>query len=405
MLSWEQTPSLMSMRQERAWVEINVAAVQHNVKALRALLRSQTDLMAVVKADAYGHGAVTIAKTALAAGATWLGVATVPEGIELREAGIQAPILMLGATNMPAQIRAMAHWQLQPTIGTPKQALVFAETLQADSEQQPLPVHLKLDTGMSRLGTNWDQAVEFVQFVQRLPQLQIASIYSHLATADDPDATVMQHQHERYQSAIAQLQQQLNYAPPRLHIANSAAALADPNLHYDMVRVGLATYGLYPASHLASTVQLQPALQVKARVIQVKTIAAGTGVSYGHRYIAQRPMRVAVVGIGYADGVPRNLSNQLQVLIRGQRLPQIGAVTMDQLMVDVSTIADLQEGEVVTLLGQSGQERITPEDWANQLSTISWEILCGFKHRLPRIVVHQSYEPQQQSKSVNNKQI
>lgn len=407
MLSWEQTPSLMSMRQERAWVEINVAAVQHNVKALKALLRSQTDLMAVVKADAYGHGAVTVAKTALAAGATWLGVATVPEGIELREAGIQAPILMLGATNMSAQIRAMAHWRLQPTIGTPKQALVFAETLQADSEQQPLPVHLKLDTGMSRLGTNWDQAVEFVQFVQRLPQLQIASIYSHLATADDPDPTVMQRQHERYQAAIAQLQDQLSYTPPRLHIANSAATLADPNLHYNMVRVGLATYGLYPASHLASTVQLQPALQVKARVTQVKTIAAGTGVSYGHRYIAPRAMRIAVVGIGYADGVPRNLSNQLQVLIRGQRLPQIGSVTMDQLMVDVSAIPDLQEGEVVTLLGQSGQERITPEDWANQLGTISWEILCGFKHRLPRIVVHQALtnQAQTESESVNKKQI
>lgn len=404
MLSWEQTPSLMSMRQERAWIEINVAAIQHNVKALKALLRSQTDLMAVVKADAYGHGAVTVAKTALAAGATWLGVATVPEGIELREAGIQAPILMLGATNMPAQIRAMAHWQLQPTIGTPKQALVFAETLQADSWQQPLPVHLKLDTGMSRLGTNWDQAVEFVQFVQRLPQLQIASIYSHLATADDPDATVMQRQHQRYQAAIAQLQQ-LNYTPPRLHIANSAATLADPNLHYDMVRVGLATYGLYPAPHLASTVQLQPALQVKARITQVKTIAAGTGVSYGHRYIAQQAMRIAVVGIGYADGVPRNLSNQLQVLIRGQRLPQIGAVTMDQLMVDVSAIPDLQEGEVVTLLGQSDQECITPEDWANQLGTISWEILCGFKHRLPRVVVHQSRDPQQQPESINKKQV
>lgn len=405
MLSWDQTPSLLSMRQERAWIEINVAAVQHNVKALKALLRSQTDLMAVVKADAYGHGAVTIAKTALAAGATWLGVATVPEGIELREAGIQAPILMLGATNMPAQIRAMAHWRLQPTIGTPKQALVFAETLQADSGQQPLPVHLKLDTGMSRLGTNWDQAVEFVQFVQRLPQLQIASIYSHLATADDPDPAVMQQQHKRYQSAIAQLQQQLDYTPPRLHIANSAATLADPQLHYDMVRVGLATYGLYPAPHLAPTVQLQPALQVKARVTQVKTIAAGTGVSYGHRYIAQRPMRIAVVGIGYADGVPRNLSNQLQVLIRGQRLPQIGAVTMDQLMVDVSAIADLQEGEVVTLLGQCGPECITPEDWANQLGTISWEILCGFKHRLPRIVVHEAFEPQSPTEPVNKKQV
>ncbi len=386
MLSWEQSPSLALMQRERAWVEVNLAAIAHNVRQIRSLLRPHTDLMAVVKADAYGHGAATIAQTVLSAGATWLGVATIPEGIELREAGIDAPILVLGANHTPEQIRAIAHWHLQPTICTARQAIIFSETLTELGQSVPLPVHLKLDTGMSRLGTHWQRAAEFAQLVSRLPHLTIASIYSHLATADDPDPTIMQLQQQRFETAIAQVKA-LGITPPRLHLANSAATLTHPNLHYDLVRVGLATYGLYPADHLRSVVNLRPALQVKARVTQVKTIAPGTGVSYGHHFVAEQELRLAVIGIGYADGVPRNLSNKMSVLVRGQRLPQIGAVTMDQIMLDVSAVPDVQEGEVVTLLGQDGNQFIPAEQWAETLGTISWEILCGFKHRLPRIAI------------------
>jgi alanine racemase len=371
---------------QRAWVEIDLTALSHNVQQLRRLLSPHTQLMAVVKADAYGHGAVTVAQTVLQSGASWLGVATVPEGIQLREAGIKAPILILGATHTPEQIHAIAHWKLQPTICSPKQALIFSDTLEAMNHNSPLPVHIKLDTGMSRLGTDWQQGAEFVQLVQRLPHLQIASIYSHLATADSPDPTVMNLQNQRFCQAIAQIKA-LGIKPPCLHLANSAATLSNKALHYDMVRVGLAIYGLYPAAHLRSSIDLQPVLQVKARVTQVKTIAAGTGVSYGHQFVAPCELRIAVVGIGYADGVPRNLSNHMQVLVRGQKVAQIGAITMDQLMLDVSSIPDLQEGEVVTLLGQQGEQQISADDWANQLNTISWEILCGFKHRLPRVAV------------------
>lgn len=388
MLSWELSPSLSSMQRERAWVEIDLGALAHNVQQIRRLLSSSTELMAVVKADAYGHGAVTVAQTALQHGATWLGVATIPEGIELREAGIKAPILLLGATNTPEQVRAIAHWQLQPTLCTPKQALVFSETLAAMDGNYVLPVHLKVDTGMSRLGMPWQQAAEFGQLVERLPHLQIASVYSHLATADSSDPAIMDLQHARYKQVIAHLNS-VGINPPRLHFANSAATLVDSALHYDLVRVGLAIYGLHPAPHLRSTIELKPVLQVKARVTQVKTIQPGTGVSYGYQYVAQREMFLAVVGIGYADGVPRNLSNRMTVLLRGQRVPQLGAVTMDQLMLDASTIPNLQEGEVVTLLGQDGEEYISADDWATTLGTISWEILCGFKHRLPRVAVDQ----------------
>jgi alanine racemase len=335
--------------------------------------------MAVIKADAYGHGAITIARKVLQQGVTWLGVATIPEGIELRRAGIDAPILILGAVNTDAQAQAIARWQLQPTLSTPKQALICARNL-----DQPLPVHLMIDTGMSRLGYDWEQALEFIQFVQGLPNLRLAGLYSHLSMADAPDPASMLLQQQRFDQVVKQVKA-AGIELPRLHLANSAATLRDPSFHYDLVRVGLALYGLYPAPHLQSALPLKPVLQVRARVTLVKAIAAGTGVSYGHQFVADKPMRIAVLGIGYADGVPRRLSNQMTVLIRGQRVPQIGAITMDQLMVDISEIPDLQEGEVATLLGEDGGDRITAEDWAQTLGTISWEILCGFKHRLPRV--------------------
>jgi len=371
---------------DRAWVEIDRAALAWNTQQIKRLLSPQTTLLAVVKADAYGHGAVSVAQTVLQYGASCLGVATIPEGIELRKVGIEAPILVLGATNVPAQIRAIAHWKLQPTLCTPKQALVFAETLKGLPNAEPLPVHIKLDTGMSRLGIAWPQAVEFVQLVKQLPLLRLASIYSHCATADDPDPTVLLLQQDRFEAAIAQLQS-AGIALPRLHLANSAATLTNSSLHYDLVRCGLALYGLYPAPHLKQAIDLKPVLAVKARVTQVKTIQAGTGVSYGHRFIADRKLRLAVVGIGYADGVPRNLSDRMTVLVRDRHVPQIGAITMDQLMLDISTVPNLQPGEVVTLLGQVGQQQISAECWAATLGTISWEILCGFKHRLPRVIV------------------
>jgi len=393
MLSPDPTPRVPSRSEsknsvdwlrQRAWVEVDLNALSHNVREIKRLISSETDLMAVVKADAYGHGAVSVAQTVLKTGASWLGVATIPEGIELRQAGITAPIVVLGATYTPEQICAIAQWQLQPTVCTPQQALVFSEIL-SDTDWV-VPVHIKLDTGMSRLGAPWQQAAEFVKLIQGLPNLTIASIYSHLATADSLDQTVMRQQQARFQQAIrtiAQIQPKM----PRLHFANSAATLTDPGLHYDMVRVGLGLYGLYPAPHLRHTCNLKPLMQIKARVTQVKTIEAGTGVSYGYRFIADRPLRIAVIGIGYADGVPRLLSNKMQVLIRGQQVRQLGAITMDQMMIDVSSVPNVQAGEVVTLLGSDGDYEITADDWANAIGTISWEILCGFKHRLPRISV------------------
>ncbi|MEO0869673.1 MAG: alanine racemase [Cyanobacteria bacterium J06642_11] len=384
MLNWEDTPSVSAMRCSRAWVEINLTAIDHNVRQFRQLLKPTTDLMAVVKADGYGHGAVAVARTSLNAGATWLGVATVPEGIELRQAGLKAPILVMGALHHEDEVRSLARWQLQPTIVSPKQALVFANAL--SDAYLPLPVHIKLDTGMSRLGFDWQKALEFIEFVNGLPALKITSLYSHFATVDDADQREMRRQHERFQKAINSLRQN-HQLPSRLHLANTAATLTDAvHLQYDMVRVGLGIYGLSPAPHLQSILNLQQALEVKARITHIKQIPTGTGVSYGHRFVAQKPMTIAVVGIGYADGVPRLLSNQMKVLIDKQWAHQIGAITMDQLMIDISNLDHLKEGDVVTVLGGSSPHQVTADDWADQLKTISWEILCGFKHRLPRIL-------------------
>jgi alanine racemase len=374
-LDWEQ---------QRAWVEIDLAALAHNVRQIKGLLTPTTQMMAVVKADAYGHGAIDIAQTLIAEGVEWLAVATITEGIELRSAGIITPILILGAVNSLVQVQAIVEWNLQPTVCTINQAILISKTAAQVQPRSLVPVHIKLDTGMSRLGANWQDAVNFFGELTKLPYLAIGSLYSHLATADEPDPTVMEMQINRFQQATAAISA-AGYKLPMLHLANSAGTLVSDRLHYQLVRPGLILYGLCPAPHLQSKIDLQPVLSVKARISQIKDITAGTGVSYGYRFIADRDLRLAVVDIGYADGVPRRLSNRMQVAIRGQLVPQIGSITMDRIMLDISQIPDLQVGEVVTILGQDGDVQITADDWANELGTISWEILCGFKGRLPRI--------------------
>lgn len=369
--------------QARAWVEIDAQALAANTQAIRQYLDPQTELLAVIKADAYGHGAVTVAEIALAHGATWLGVATLSEAIQLRRAGITAPILLLGTVHTAAEVEALLYWQVEPTLAMGEQVPLFAQV--ACALGQTLPVHVDVDTGMSRLGIPWSQAAEWVRLVYQTPGLRLASLYSHLATADDPDPHFVYVQQQRFEQVIQQLRR-WGLPLPKLHLANSAGMLLDRRLHYDLVRVGLALYGYAPAPHLADRLPLQPVLQVRARITQLKDIAPGTGVSYGQRFVAQRPTRLATVAIGYADGVPRALSQRLTALVAGQRVPQVGMITMDQLMLDVTDVPQVQVGQVVTLIGSDGDQRITAADWAGALDTIIWEVLCGFRHRLPRVL-------------------
>ena len=374
--------SVSRSQQQRAWININHQAFIHNVQAIKSLLAPNTKFMAVIKADAYGHGVISVANTILKNGVDAVAIATLSEGIELRENGVTAPILILGAINAIEEIEQIVEYNIEPTICTTEQASIFTDYLASIST--PLKVHLKLDTGMSRLGTNWEHALPFVRSVQECKYLDIRSIYSHLATADDEDPTFMELQLSRFEQTIANLKS-ANIDIPLLHFANSAATLYDRQYHYGMVRVGLALYGAYPAPHLRSQVKLIPPLEVKARITQIKTLPANTGVSYSHTYKTEKETKIAIVGIGYADGVPRLLSNRMEVIVGGELAPQIGNITMDQLMIDVSNIPNLQVGEVVTILGKEGELEISADDWANTIGTISWEIFCGFKNRLPRI--------------------
>ncbi len=375
--------------QQRAWVEIDHLAIVNNIRAIKQLISPNTELMAVIKADGYGHGAATVARTLLNQGVSSLAIATLSEGIELRESAIEAPIIVLGSLNTIEEVEALLYWKLEPTLCNLQQALVFSQT--AHRQKTILPVHLKIDTGMSRLGTGCENTLDFVRSVESLPALSINSIYSHFATADDPNPATMFIQQSRFDKAIQSLIKD-KVKIPKLHIANSAATMTDSKLHYDLVRVGLSLYGLYPAKHLQTKVSLTPALHVKARITQVKWIPSGTGVSYGHTFISDKSMQIATVGIGYADGIPRSFSNQLKVLLRGKLIRQIGNITMDQLILDVTELDNIEQGEIVTLIGSDGDLTITAQDWAEQLGTISWEVLCGFKHRLPRVNLQEGFE-------------
>ncbi|NQV11534.1 MAG: alanine racemase [Cyanobacteria bacterium] len=378
------TCALLHPRQ-RAWVEVDEAAIARNARRLRTLLAPDCELMAVVKADGYGHGALPVAQAALAGGASSLGVATLQEGVELRQAGVEAPVLVMGNLSEPEELRSCLHWRLMPTISGQRQALLCQAL--ASGSGRSMDLHLKLDTGMARLGIDWREGAQLLAVLNGLDAVQVAGVYSHLADADshdDGDASLTALQQRRFGAALQAMASQGLFTGLR-HLANSAGTLRSPSLHYDLVRVGLALYGHCPAPHLGGTVALEPAMEVRARVTLIREVPAGVGVSYGHRFLTQRPSRLAVVAIGYADGVPRRLSNSLTVLFGEKRLAQVGAITMDQLIIDATDCPALAQGSVVTLLGKEGGQVIGPEHWAEASGTISWEILCGFKHRLPRL--------------------
>jgi len=379
-------PSCRLHPRQRAWVEVDEAAISRNARSLRAFLAPACELMAVVKADGYGHGALPVARAALKGGAGSLGVATLQEGVELRQAGIEAPLLVMGNLVQPEELGHCLHWGLMPTICSRREAQLCQSL--ATGSGRTMAVHLKLDTGMARLGVAWHEGAELLACLNELEAVDVAGVYSHLADADAPDNggnSLTALQQHRFDSALQAMARD-GLSTGRRHLANSAGTLRSPSLHYDLVRVGLALYGHSPAPHLAGCLPLEPAMAVRARVTLIRDVPAGVGVSYGHRFRTKRPSRLAVVAIGYADGVPRQLSDQMAVLFAGTQLTQVGAITMDQLVIDATDCPGLVVGSVVTLLGSDGQQEIDPRQWAQTCGTISWEILCGFKHRLPRLL-------------------
>jgi alanine racemase len=366
------------------WAEIDLDAVRTNVRTL-AGVASPAALMAVVKADGYGHGAVPVARAALDAGAQWLGVALVEEGAELRAAGIDAPVLVLSEPPPPAA-PAVVALGLTPVAYTRPGIDALAKAV-ADSGADPLPVHLKVDTGMHRVGCSVADACGLAESIATRDELRLEGVLTHLAVADEPDNPYTPHQLDRFDTLLDDLRR-AGVAFDLVHAANSAALLAFADrARFDLVRCGIAVYGVPPAPGLAGRVPLRPAMAVKARVSHVKRLPAGARLSYGLRYTMPRDGTVATVPVGYADGVPRALSaTGGEVLVRGRRHPMAGAVTMDQLMVDVGDAA-VEVGDEVVLLGRDGDAEITADEWADRLGTIGYEIVCGIGRRVPRTYV------------------
>ncbi len=365
----------------RAWAEISLGAVAANVEALRAVA-APAEMCAVVKADGYGHGAAAVARAALEAGAAWLAVAQVPEATELRDAGIDAPILLLSEPR-PGEVAEALAARMRVTAYTPDMVDRLAHAV-ADSGAAPLPIHLKVDTGMRRVGAAPDDIVGLAKAVDGHPSLELESIWTHCAVADDPDDPFTTTQLERYEAVLADVRAAGIDVPLR-HAANSAATILHPASRYDLVRCGIAVYGIPPAPALAGALPLEPAVRLVTEVAYVKPVGAGEGVSYGHRGRLARDSVVATLPIGYADGVARALGELRQeVLISGRRHPMVGVVTMDQVMIDVGPGSDVQQGDEAVLLGAQGDERITPDDWAAQLGTVGYEIVCAIGSRVER---------------------
>lgn len=355
-------------------VEIDLAAIRHNV---RMLTPDAAEVMAVVKAEGYGHGAIQVALSALEAGATWLAVAIVEEGIALRQAGLECPILVLSEFPRGSERDALAAG-LTPALYTPEG--VAAVRAAAGAGARP-GAHVKIDTGMHRVGLPPEQTLRFVRELT-LSGLRLEGLWTHLAKAEEPEDPSVTLQLDRFRRVCEELSA-LGFQPRYRHAANSAAILALPTAHFDLVRLGLSMYGLPPNPALPRASQLRPAMSWRSAVAFVKRVPAGEGISYGLRYRLLRASTVATVPVGYADGYGRSLSDRARVLIRGRRYPIAGTVTMDQVMVDCGD-DEVSAGDEVVLLGRQGEQVITADEMAVWMETVNYEVVTRVGPRVPR---------------------
>jgi alanine racemase len=382
------TENLMSPDpRSRAWVEVDSKVIENNSRVLKNFIGENCLLMAVVKADGYGHGAETVAKAALIGGADSLGVATLEEGIQLRNAGLKCQILILGNLINAEELYSSFCWDLIPTISGIREAIICNNI--AENNNKKFIVHLKVDTGMTRLGCDCNEVGELISKIDYLENISLKGIYSHLAIADkdlenNTQMTFTQIQLNRFEKVLEDLGKRKKFLCK--HLANSAGTLSDSRLHFDMVRVGLSLYGYFPINNFEFNLNLTPALKVKARVTLIRDVERGTGVGYGHLFKTQRESKLAVVAIGYADGVSRTLSGKITASIDGVLVPQVGAIAMDQMVFDITDKPDIKIGQVLTLLGTDGEVCISPQNWCDLSGSIPWEVLCSFRNRLPRVV-------------------
>ena len=373
---------------QRAWIEVKGKAIETNVRQLKSKLSKNCQFMAVVKADGYGHDAKVVSEYAIKGGASELGVATLKEGIKLRSFGVKKPILILGNLYTKRDLNICFKNDLMPTISSIRECLICNNIGKYFGLK--FPMHLKVDTGMSRLGFESNKFVQQFEKIKSFENILIEGIYSHLSSADEDNAlnhkSITQLQRLKFNKLLKQINLDSSNQI-KIHLANSAGMLLSKDFHFHMVRVGLSMYGYSPLAKIDKNLSLKPALSLKVKVAFIRTIDKGVSVSYGGKFVSQRKTKLAVLSIGYADGVPRNLSGKINVIHNNTFYPQVGSITMDQMMVDITDSNEIKVGSTMVLLGSDGDKIISPLEWARKSNTIPWEILCSFKNRLPKVQV------------------
>jgi alanine racemase len=376
------------------WAEINLGTYAHNIKELKRITRAPARLMAVVKANGYGHGAVEVAREALQNGAQYLGVARINEAIPLREAGLSAPILIFGYSP-PVLAPMLIDYELTQTVYCLSTARALSE--QATRKGKKITVHLKVDSGMGRLGflleaintipndTTLSNPVREIEAITRLPGLTVEGIFTHFATADSADKSYADLQLDRFMELLNRLQK-AGLEPPLRHAANSGALIDMPDSHLDMVRSGIATYGLHPSDETnKSMVNLKPVMTLKSKIIHLKKVPPGFNISYGITYQTKNHTTIATIPVGYADGFNRLLSSRGYMLVHGQRVPIVGRVCMDLTMLDVGEITGVALEDDVVVIGEQGDEAVTADEIAASIGTINYEIVSTITGRVPRV--------------------
>lgn len=373
---WLILPTMIGSNGYSNWLEINREAIEGNIRQIRRL--TGTDVMAVVKANGYGHGIVEMARTASEAGAEYGGIARVEEGLELRSAGIRLPLLVLGYTP-PYRFDRAIEADISLTMFQPQQIEPLLEAARRVGSRAL--VHVKVETGMGRLGADPETALSILEHLQGRDDVLVEGLFTHFARADELEEHATDSQEAVFKSLLDQVDR-AGLRPPIVHTANSAAALTRPSAYYDMVRTGIAMYGLAPSAEVPLPEGIHPGLTWKAQLCEVRTLPPGTGISYGHIYTTRKYERIGVVPVGYGDGYRRVSGNH--VLIRGQKVPIVGRVCMDQMMVQLDSVPEAEIGDEVVLIGSQGDRRITADTLAAHWGTINYEVVCGISARVPR---------------------
>ena len=373
---------------QRGYVEVNLDNIVENLQNMKANIAPETKILAVIKTDGYGHGGISIARCVESLDYLFgFAVATAEEAFELRDAGITKPILVLSYT-FPYAYPRFVEENIRVTVF--REDMLEALSKTAVEAGKVAKVHIKIDTGMGRIGiAPMESGADFVKKALHTPGIEVEGIYTHFACADETDKTSAKQQLQRYQDFVKLVEQENHYKIPIHHCSNSAGILDLPEANMDLVRAGITLYGLKPSNEVNTTrVALKPALSLHSHIVYVKTLHAGQTVSYGSKFVATQDTRVATVPLGYGDGYPRSLSSKGYVLLHGQRAPILGRICMDQFMVDVTNIPQAKEGDLVTLIGKNGEECISADDLGEISGRFNYELVCDLNQRLPRVYIN-----------------